>query len=284
MFEATAHTYDLGNGQTLFYQAYAPTTRVPATTVVCLPGFWRNSKDFERIARVLAPSRRVVMPDLRGRGRSTRSARVEDYHFEQLITDVWALVDDLALGRVVLLGTALGAYMAIEMGYSHPERVAGIILNDAGTETAPPGSKRVNAHVDHEHWTLQEVVEKTKKLNGAFFKDFSEEDWVRFSLQAYRETEDAHYVRDFDPLTSEETARFKKDRPSLWQEYTSLKMPVAVLRGENSDYLASELAEKMALANPNTVLTTVVGRGHPLILDEPQAVDAIHNLLERADE
>ena len=49
----------------------------PATPVLCLHGLVRNSRDFGPLARWLADPgterpRRVIVPDLRGRGRSAR--------------------------------------------------------------------------------------------------------------------------------------------------------------------------------------------------------------------
>jgi pimeloyl-ACP methyl ester carboxylesterase len=38
--------------------------------VLCLHGLTRNSRDFAELAEHIAPARRVIVPDQRGRGRS----------------------------------------------------------------------------------------------------------------------------------------------------------------------------------------------------------------------
>ncbi|WP_373873646.1 alpha/beta fold hydrolase [Pseudomonas rhodesiae] len=59
------------------------------TAVLCLHGFMRNSRDFEEPAPWLAVGRRVIVPDLRGRGHSARMKTATDYDFNLLIGDMW---------------------------------------------------------------------------------------------------------------------------------------------------------------------------------------------------
>ena len=51
--------------------------RVP---VLCLPGLTRNCRDFEATALRLRRTRRVLSPDLRGRGRSQYDPNWQNYH------------------------------------------------------------------------------------------------------------------------------------------------------------------------------------------------------------
>ncbi|MDI6029280.1 alpha/beta hydrolase [Corticibacterium sp. UT-5YL-CI-8] len=272
---------EVGQGHRLYYRDYTGATT--GTPVLCLPGFWRNARDFEQLARHLSPARRVITPDMRGRGNSTRASDFSEYRFETLIDDVWKLADHLGVERMVLIGTTLGAFMSIQMAHDLPERVAGIVLNDVGTETTPPGSKRLSGTVDHEEWPLEVVAEKAKATNQKYFPEFGEDDWKSFIRLSHRETASGRFVRDFDPLTGEETKRFRADKPSLWNEFAGLTVPVAMLRGELSDFLSQDLGERMAAANPNAFLTVVAGRGHPPLLTEPQSLAAIEKVLAKAD-
>ncbi|WP_287105944.1 alpha/beta fold hydrolase [Mesorhizobium sp.] len=198
---------------------------------MCLPGFWRNARDFEGLAQHLSRTRRVVTPDMRGRGNSTRASDPSEYRFEALIDDVWKIADHLHMEQLVVVGTALGAFMAIQMGHDCPNRVAGIVLNDAGTETTPPRSKRLGGTVDHLERPLEVLAMKLKEINGKYFPDFDDEDWQWFAKLSHREAASGQYVRDFDPLTSEETKRFRADKPSLWNEFAGLNIPIAGVEG-----------------------------------------------------
>ncbi|TGS87439.1 alpha/beta fold hydrolase [Mesorhizobium sp. M3A.F.Ca.ET.174.01.1.1] len=273
--------FDVGQNHRLYFRDYAGAQ--DATPIICLPGFWRNARDFEGLALHLSQTRRVVTPDMRGRGNSTRASDPSEYRFETLIDDVWKLADHLHMDQLVVVGTALGAFMAIQMAHDCPNRVAGIVLNDAGTETTPPGSKRLGGTVDHLERPLELLAMKLKEINSKYFPEFDDEDWRWFAKLSHRETASGQYVRDFDPMTSEETKRFRADKPSLWNEFAGLNIPIAVLKGALSDFLPQDLGERMAAANANATLTVVEGRGHPLLLTESASLAAIETLLAKVD-
>ncbi|WP_107676336.1 alpha/beta fold hydrolase [Agrobacterium sp. LAD9] len=271
---------DVDDGHHIHFRHFVPNTPVDQIAVLCLPGFWRNARDFERIASLLALSRIVVTPDMRGRGGSSRATDAGDYRFERLIEDVWRLLDHLNIETCVVIGTTLGGFMGLQMACANRKRIVGLVLNDVGTETTSIASKRYSALVDHAEWSLDQVVAKTKLANLDFFPDFNEEDWQEFTLQAYRRVGDDRYTRDFDELTGEETARFKREKTSFWDEFMSLDIPIAILRGERSDYFPEALAREMAQNHPRATLSIVDGRGHPPLLDEPQSRKAIEGVLQ----
>ena len=47
--------------------------------MVCVHGLTRNGRDFDHLARVLAAERRVICPDIVGRGLSDPLTKPEDY-------------------------------------------------------------------------------------------------------------------------------------------------------------------------------------------------------------
>ena len=87
--------------------------------------------------------------------------------------------------------------------------------------------------------------------------------------------------------TSEEAGR-RASGPALvppfdpWPLIDGLKdKPVLLVRGETSDLLSVETAERMIGTLPKAELVTVPGIGHAPILDEPEAVAGIDRLLAR---
>ncbi|TPK60916.1 alpha/beta hydrolase [Mesorhizobium sp. B2-4-15] len=267
----------------MYVKQYVPSLARNRTPVLCIPGFWRNSSDYRRLAGNIAGDRHVITPDLRGRGKSSRTNDVADYHFDKLIGDMWDLLDRLQVENVVIAGVALGGFMAIEMATQKPARVAGIVLNDVGTQTSSPGTKHIATHLSFDAIGFDEALGKTKKQYGDYFPDFDEDDWRSFTLQTYRQVAGDKYVRDFDELTQQETQRFKEAKPSFDKEFKALKLPVAILRAEKSLYMPADLALEMAGVNPNAQLTVVPVRGHPLLMDEPASLAAISAVLEEAD-
>ncbi len=117
-----------------------------AATLLCLPGLTRNSKDFADLAAHLAQRYRVLCPDMRGRGRSARDPNPENYRPDIYVGDVWRLLDALGMEKVGVIGTSLGALMAMVMNAVAPARVTRTVLNDAGPELDARGLARITSY------------------------------------------------------------------------------------------------------------------------------------------
>src|SRR5713226_7724269 len=103
-----------------------------APTVLCLHGLTRNSRDFEDLAPHLQRHARVIVPDVRGRGRSARDPNPQNYQPAIYLQDIIALLDAVGAPRVTVIGTSMGGILAMMMAAGHRDRVAAIVLNDIG--------------------------------------------------------------------------------------------------------------------------------------------------------
>jgi pimeloyl-ACP methyl ester carboxylesterase len=79
--------------------------------------------------RALAPSYRVIVPDLRGSGRSGKPRG--PYRIADFAADVWALLRRLGIERTHLVGFSLGGAVALEMALRRPERVDRLVMINA---------------------------------------------------------------------------------------------------------------------------------------------------------
>src|SRR5262245_52938877 len=91
------------------------------TPVLCLHGLTRNGLDFAALAEHIAPARRVIAPDQRGRGLSQFDPTWMNYHPGTYVDDMWTLLRELGLERVVVIGTSLGGLMAMLMAAMRPQ-------------------------------------------------------------------------------------------------------------------------------------------------------------------
>ena len=67
----------------------------------------------------------------------------------------------------------------------------------------------------------------------------------------------------------------------LWQLFDGLQnVPLATIKGANSDLFAQSTLEKMKARRPDMISAVVPDRGHVPFLDEPEALAAIHQLLD----
>jgi pimeloyl-[acyl-carrier protein] methyl ester esterase len=96
--------------------------------VVLVHGWSFGSSVFADEAAALAPTRRVVSPDLRGHGRSSAPG---PFGLADLAGDLARLVEHLALERAVIVGWSLGAQVALAALPRVRRRLAGLVLVSA---------------------------------------------------------------------------------------------------------------------------------------------------------
>jgi pimeloyl-ACP methyl ester carboxylesterase len=64
--------------------------------------------------------------------------------------------------------------------------------------------------------------------------------------------------------------------PDLWPLFDALAgLPIALIRGANSDLLSSETANEMARRRPDMIRAEIADRGHVPFLDEPASLEAL---------
>ncbi len=83
---------------------------------------WRH-----QIPALTAAGCRVLAPDQRGYGRSSRPEAIEAYDIEHLTSDLLALLDDIGEERAVFVGHDWGAMVVWNLALLAPGRVAGVV-------------------------------------------------------------------------------------------------------------------------------------------------------------
>jgi pimeloyl-ACP methyl ester carboxylesterase len=97
---------------------------------VLLHGWPGHRGDYRDVVPLLAEHADVVVPDLRGFGESDRHERPpeEAYSAEAQAASVLALIEELELGRPVLVGYDVGSRVARTIATSRPEAVRALVL------------------------------------------------------------------------------------------------------------------------------------------------------------
>lgn len=275
----------------LYARDYPPLEPVTGLPVICLHGLTRNSRDFEVIApRIAALGRRVVVPDMRGRGNSANDPDPAHYVPAVYAQDVLKLMDVLGIPKAVFVGTSMGGLITLVIAATTQDRIAGSILNDVGPQVNTSGLSRIASYVGNVQpvATLHDAAEAVRATNGAAFPDRLDDDafWLAFAKRTFRARDDGQFELDYDPHIALAFADFDPDAPApdLMPYFQMLaKAPVLSVRGEHSDILLPEGVDQMRTAGAQVEAITVQGRGHAPALDEPDAWDAILDFLARVD-
>lgn len=127
----TDFTYRGADGCPLYATTVGPSGgRVAAAggrVLVLLHGGGPDHHSLVPLARRVADPPTVVLPDIRGYGRSTCTD--ESRHtWAQYAADVVALLDHLQAADAIVGGAGLGATIALRTAVAYPDRVAGAVL------------------------------------------------------------------------------------------------------------------------------------------------------------
>lgn len=279
------------DGLALYARDYPPLASETGLPVICLHGLTRNSRDFEVIApRIAALGRRVIVPDMRGRGKSANDPDPAHYVPVVYAQDVLKLMGELGIERAVFVGTSMGGLITMVIAATTQGRIAASVLNDVGPHLNGAGLSRIANYVGHvqplDSWT--DAAAAARSTNGVAFPDRLDDDafWLAFARRTFRARDDGRVEFDYDPHIALAFADFDADAPpaDLMPYFEALaRAPVLSVRGSISDLLTEEGVERMRSVNGGVEAVTLENIGHAPMLDEPEAWDAILDFLARVE-
>ncbi len=167
------------------------------------------------------------------------------------------------------------------LGATARNRVSGLCLNDIGPEINRDGLGRIGDYVGRNPAgpTHQDYAERLSRSPG--FAQVPMSRWLDEARRLSVETPDGLRI-PYDPaLRDAFLAAFDGPPVDLWPLFDALQgLPLALIRGANSDLLTPETAAKMRARRPDMAHATVPDRAHIPFLDEPEAVSLIRSFLE----
>ncbi len=243
--------------------------------ILCLAGLTRNSTDFDYMLPHL-PSARVIRPDYRGRGGSAWTG-ADSYTIPQEARDVLALMDHLAIASAGIIGTSRGGLIGMMIAATARDRINGLCLNDVGPVLARGGLERIFDCVG-QHPKAKSHAELAKILPEAMpgFANVPAARWLDEARRHSVETPKGLRI-NYDPeLRTAFLAAFDGPEVDLWPLYEATTgLPLALIRGANSDLLSADTADEMARRHPGTIRAEVPDRAHIPFLDEAESLTAI---------
>jgi len=258
------------DGTRLFY-----TDEGDGLAVIALAGLTRNGTDFNHVLPHLHGCR-VIRPDYRGRGQSDWAPH-ETYNIPTETQDVLRLMDHLGLEKAAILGTSRGGLNGMMMAAIAKDRLLGVALNDIGPVIEETGLTIIKDYLGrHPAQKTYDEAAAFRARSWVDFKNVPMDRWRAEVEQHYSETDDGLILR-YDPkLRDAVLADGGKPAPDLWPLFECLAgLPVALIRGANSDLLSPATAAEMAARHPGLIFAEVPDRGHAPFLDEPESLMAI---------
>jgi len=265
------------------YRAAQPQGR-PA---LCLPGLTRNGRDFHDLALHLSTQapilRNVYTLDYRGRGLSQWDSEWKNYDLPTETHDVIDFMARVGLIDAAIIGTSRGGLIAMFLAALQPSAIGSVILNDIGPVIETDGIMRIAGYVGliplPRDWS--EAVMLIKSGNRRHFPAVTDDEWAVIARQWYNE-KNGKPASGYDPKLKNTMSVLDGPMPELWPQFEALKrVPLLVLRGQNSDILSKTTITEMHRRHPALRSHVVPKQGHaPLLRDKPTKDEITRFLME----
>ena len=242
--------------------------------VILVHGYAQNSHMWRPLMTELAKTHRVIAPDLRGFGDTTKAET--GYDKKTMAQDVHALAQSLGIQKTGIVGHDIGLMVAYAYAAQYPAEVDRIALLDA---FIPGVGDTTNLFLLKDLWHFHFYGPTPLALVKGRERIYFEHFWNDFAANPARSVSEAdrgfytqkyaqpgamkagmEVFRAFDQ-DAKDNAEFAK---------TKLTMPMLVLGGEKSggDFLISQ--GRMVASNVEGVIVT--GSGHWLVDEAPGQV------------
>lgn len=238
--------------------------------VVFIHGFPFDHTIWEPLAPLLCDRARIILPDLRGFGKSPVTDAV--YTMRLLAEDIVRLLDRLEIEKAVVVGHSMGGYVSLSFAQAYPNRLLGLGL--IATQAAADNPERRQSR----YKTAESVMHKgARVVAGDMVKTLTRNKaLVQPITQLILQAQPAGIVGALKGMA---------ERHDLTGELANIQVPAVVIYGASDQLLPKERAEMMAQMLPKGWLVEVPDTGHMLMMEEPAAVaEPLRQLFEMAAE
>src|SRR5258706_4102199 len=253
--------------------------------VVCVGGVANSAMRFNYLAHDLESDFRVVCMDWVGRGRSGWMADERDYSLATYVEQIRQLIDHLASGPVILLGSSLGGSAAIEFAARHPSMVTKLILNDIGPYI-PRKRRARRSQTLARHYVFREPADLLRKIGASQKNDGPVSDDIRFNVTFHQtkwSDEENGRVYRHDVRALQAYRHDAQESLDQWRFWKRIRCPVLLIHGMLSDALLPPTIKRMQRAKGVTVMH-VPDTGHTPVLSDRNQNWFIHErLMDRTD-
>lgn len=245
----------LNNGITIEYSDHGE-----GETLLLLHGLGSTKADWNDQITAFAENYRVIAPDFRGHGNSTKPTSKKEYGVGLCAEDMKLLLQELKINKCMILGFSMGGAVAFEMAVKYPSLLSKMVI----VNTAPDfnklgwlGNKMVLERTLSLKFSGMEPLAK-KVARGMFPEENQKELRESFYKRAIANDVNAYY-HSFRSLM----------RWGIGDEIRNIKIPVLVIASD-MDYTPVSLKESYAKKMLNATVAVIKNSRHGVTMDQPE--------------
>ena len=259
-----------------FHYREWPSATPNAQVLVLLHGYTGHARSWDEFAAAMSTRFRVLALDQRGHG-ETQWAPATACGTTEMVQDTQAFVQAMGVKDFLLLGLSMGGIVAIGYSGLAPPELERLVIVDIAPEIAASGLQRIQQNV-----ARSDVFDSREAAFERAHKDNPIPPQAHQRKRVYESlmrTDDGSWTYRYDPaLRDTSNPRERTSAADGWKLVENINVPTLLLRGELSNILDRDVAEKMVDTLQDGKLGEIEGSGHSVPLDKPdeflQAVDA----------
>ncbi len=224
--------------------------------VLLIHGGLANAGIWEAQAMALSAKYRVIVADSRGHGRSTRTPR-KALHYRDMADDYLALLTQLGIGRVALVGWSDGAIIGLDIAMRHPERLSKLFAHAANFDPSGLTGSAGSAWGAYERWARESSRRLSSERCGQSRQD------------------------DFDGLKAAMRPMWRGEPRWTTGDLENISVPTAVVLGDRDEAIRCGHTKRLASAIAGSRLMILPDVGHFAMRQDPASYNvAILSFLE----
>ncbi|MCA2000539.1 MAG: alpha/beta hydrolase [Chloroflexi bacterium] len=229
-------------------------------------GFPLDHTIWTETAALLADKFDLILPDLRGFGRSTTVDAA--YTMFDMADDLAALLDHLGLEKAALAGHSMGGYVALAFAKKYPQRVSGLALV-ASQAAADTPERKANRYSDAGAVAQKGVGLIAEGMTPRLSADLKTQEFVRPLME--RQT----------PAAVIGALKAMAEREDTLAALLAAPFPLVLIHGDMDVLIPIERAREIKAALPFARLVELQGIGHMPMMESPaRTADALALLIE----
>jgi pimeloyl-ACP methyl ester carboxylesterase len=247
------------NGIRMAYRVWRGPRRVSHPPVVLLHGLLQSGEGMSNLAAHLARRGPVLVPDLRGRGESSRPET--GYDPATMADDVAALIVALGVDRPVVIGRLHGGLVAYHLAARHPYLVGGLVLGDTAPEISAARAERMLGFIRALPRRFETYDDAVAFYEGPLGLSAAR---ARHDIPSDLRADGDGYTwrHDLEILERIEAASAPR---SDWAVLERINCPALLLRGQRGE-VSPEMAERFRQEIEGCQVQTILGSRHDVFL------------------
>jgi esterase len=264
----------------LFYRQFGE-----GPPLIILHGLYGSSDNWVTIAKKLADSFSVYLPDQRNHGQSPHS---EIHDYESMRDDLYELVTSLHIRKFFLVGHSMGGKTAMAFAVKWPTMISGLVIADI----SPFTNENNKLTVYKQHHTILETILSIDLTNVRSRGEAENLLTDKISSEKVR----GFILKNLQRISGDKFA-WKLNAPALFNNLDKIMeaidlqdvssqpitgFPVIFLKGSNSNYITPSDVAEIRKIFPAAEFIVINGAGHWVHADKPEEVT--NNLRKLLDE